>query len=374
MSLLFIGIVIGVIFLAYANGANDNFKGVATLFGSNTTNYTTAIAWATITTFAGSVCSIFLAKMLLKNFTGKGLVPDSVVISPEFVFALAIGAAATVLFATFIGYPISTTHSITGALVGSGLMASSVGVNLAKLGTAFFLPLVLSPFIALTLASILYAILHFVRAKLGITSQSIAFIRKETEAIPSIVQTSSLAANASTKLKIGITEGNEHATYSGSLLGFRFQKMVDIAHIISSGAVSFARGLNDTPKIVALLLGLQVMGVSSGMIIVAVAIAIGGLLNAKKVAITMSRKISTFNDGQGLTALIVTSFLVIISSVLAFPVSTTHVSVGSITGIGLVNRTANKGMISSILLSWVLTLPMAAGISAMSYVVIGYLK
>ena len=370
MSLLFIGIIIGVLFLAYANGANDNFKGVATLFGSDTTNYKTAITWATITTFAGSICSIFLAKILLNKFTGKGLVPDSVVTSPEFVFAVVIGAAATVLFATFIGYPISTTHSITVALVGSGLMASSAGVNLAKLGNTFFLPLLLSPFIALTLAAMLYILFHFVLLKLGITCQSIAFIRKETEAVPSVVQSSGVAINTSTKLKFGISEGNGQEKYSGSLLGIRFQKMVDVAHFISSGAVSFARGLNDTPKIVALLLGLQVMGMPSSMMIVAIAIALGGLLNAKKVAITMSKKISTFNDGQGLTALLVTSFLVIFSSVLAFPVSTTHVSVGSITGIGLVNRTANMGMISTIILSWVLTLPMAAGISAMTYLII----
>ena len=65
-------------FLAYANGANDNFKGVATLFGSGTTSYRSAIRWATFTTFMGSVCSIFLAEQLLKNFSGKGLVPVEV--------------------------------------------------------------------------------------------------------------------------------------------------------------------------------------------------------------------------------------------------------------------------------------------------------
>ena len=55
------------VFLAYANGANDNFKGVATLFGSDTTNYKVAIWWATLTTFAGSICSIALANALLKK-------------------------------------------------------------------------------------------------------------------------------------------------------------------------------------------------------------------------------------------------------------------------------------------------------------------
>ncbi|MHC4182785.1 MAG: inorganic phosphate transporter, partial [Planctomycetota bacterium] len=80
-------------FLAYSNGANDNFKGVATLFGSKTTNYKNAIWWATITTFAGSVASIFFAHALVKTFSGKGLVPQVVSASPEFLTAVAIGSA-----------------------------------------------------------------------------------------------------------------------------------------------------------------------------------------------------------------------------------------------------------------------------------------
>lgn len=103
-------------FLAYSNGANDNFKGVATLFGSRTTNYKYAIWWATITTFAGSMASIFFAHGLASTFSGKGLVPQSVAISPEFLTAVGIGAAITVTVATITGFPISTTHSLTGAL------------------------------------------------------------------------------------------------------------------------------------------------------------------------------------------------------------------------------------------------------------------
>ena len=76
LTLLFLA----TLFLAYSNGANDNFKGVATLFGSGTTNYKRAIAWATLTTLAGSVCSIFLADALVKNFSGKGLVPDALTV------------------------------------------------------------------------------------------------------------------------------------------------------------------------------------------------------------------------------------------------------------------------------------------------------
>jgi PiT family inorganic phosphate transporter len=95
--------------------------------------------------------------------------------------------------------------------------------------------------------------------------------------------------------------------------------------------------------------------------------AVGGLLNARRVADTMSKKISKLNHGQGFTANLVTSLLVIVASKFRLPVSTTHVSVGSIYGIGLVNKTANSREIAKIGLSWLLTLPVAALLSALFY-------
>ena len=110
-------------FLAYSNGANDNFKGVASLLGSRTTSYRTTIVWATVATFGGSICSLFLAQHLLKAFAGKGLVPDQIVGSETFLLAVALGAGITVMAATLLGFPISTTHALTGAMIGSGLSA-----------------------------------------------------------------------------------------------------------------------------------------------------------------------------------------------------------------------------------------------------------
>ena len=85
--------------LAYANGANDNFKGVATLFGSGTTDYRVALRWATATTFAGSLVALALASELLQTFSGRGLVPESVLQTRQFPMAVA-GAAAFTAFLT----------------------------------------------------------------------------------------------------------------------------------------------------------------------------------------------------------------------------------------------------------------------------------
>ena len=65
-------LIASVLFLAYANGANDNFKGVATLLDSSTTGYRKALVWSTVSTFAGSVLAAFFSYGLL---SGKGLVP-----------------------------------------------------------------------------------------------------------------------------------------------------------------------------------------------------------------------------------------------------------------------------------------------------------
>jgi inorganic phosphate transporter, PiT family len=160
------------------------------------------------------------------------------------------------------------------------------------------------------------------------------------------------------------------AKYSGNVFGVSSQNVVDGLHYLSAIAVSFARGLNDTPKIIGLLLVVKALDVRFGMLAVALAMALGGLLNARKVAETMSKKISKMNDGQALTANLVTAFMVLFASRFGMPVSTTHVSVGAISGIGLVNGSADKKMISAILMSWVMTLPIAAAIAAISYVLL----
>ena len=106
--MILILLFIAACFLAFSNRANDNFKGVAPLFGSRTTNYKKAINWATITTFSESVAAIFLAEELVKNFSGKGLVPNELIQTPNFTIAIALGAVISVF---------SATHSLVGALL-----------------------------------------------------------------------------------------------------------------------------------------------------------------------------------------------------------------------------------------------------------------
>ena len=364
---------VATLFLAYSNGANDNFKGVATLFGSGTTNYKAAIAWATVTTFAGSITSLFLAETLLKNFSGRGLVPNELAASPQFVLAVGLAAGLTVMLATVTGFPISTTHGLVGALVGAGLTAVGMNVNFATLGTLFFLPLLASPLVAVGLGVVSYVVARGLRVKLGVQKEWCVCVGEVVHLVP-IPQPAGLLTLAPVTVPNISTGPVEQCRqqYKGRFLGGSVQRGLDFIHFLSAGSVGFARGLNDTPKIVALLLVIKTFDIKFGMLLVAVAMAIGGLLNAKRVAITMSKRITPLNPGQGFTANLVTSALVILASRFGLPVSTTHVSVGSLFGIGLITREANVRVVTNILLSWVLTLPIAAVLSAMIYTIVTF--
>ncbi|HEU5246584.1 MAG TPA: anion permease [Candidatus Udaeobacter sp.] len=356
-------------FLAYSNGANDNFKGVASLFGSHTCNYRTAISWATVTTFAGSIMSIFLAQGLLKKFSGKGIVPDHFVGSEYFLLAVAIGAGLTVIIAALTGFPISTTHALTGAIMGCGFVAVGLQVNLSALGKGFVLPLLLSPVLAIAVAGALYILFHALRVATGTTKEWCICIGAEERIVAMPQPSSSFALRGVTSpitLKVD-EQQNCRERYAGSLLGVGSQQIMDAGHFLSAGTVSFARGLNDTPKIVALLLLWKARDIRWGFAAIGVTMAIGGLLNARKVAETMSRKITAMNHGQGFTANLTTAILVVVASLFGLPVSTTHVSVGSLFGIGLTTGKANLRMMTAIVLSWLVTLPCAAILAGSAY-------
>lgn len=359
-------IFISVCFLAYSNGANDNFKGVASLFGSGTCGYRTAISWATIATFAGSVTALFLAQALIKKFSGKGLVPDTLVASPQFVLAVACGAGATVLLATWLGFPISTTHGLTGALVGAGLASSASAVNFALLGKTFVMPLLVSPLLAVATGGLVYVLFRFVRLRLGVTKEMCvcAGVEQLTVSVPQTNGT--FAVQALPAVTVSVDQPKTCTQrYTGTVLGVNAGHLLDSLHFVSAGAVSFARGLNDTPKIAGLLLVASALHIRWGLVATAVAMAVGGFLNARRIAETISHKITGMNTGQGFAANLSTAALVTTASFHGLPVSTTHVSIGALLGMGMVTGQTKWKPVMGVLASWVITLPCAALLSAM---------
>ena len=301
-------------FVAFTNGANANFKGVASLYGSGTTTLRGALHWGTATTFAGSIAAMFWAQGLIKKFGGRGIVPDELAESSAFVSAVALGAALTSFLATRLGFPVSTTHALVGSLLGAGLAGSGSSVQFAALGKNFVYPLLFSPIVAMVLGAVVYQVLRL------------------TKLIP------------------------DSRT-----------RTIDVLHYISTGAASFARGLNDTPKIVALLMVAPGVSVVWGSLAVAIMIAVGALFDAKNVAETLAKKVTDMNAGQGFAASLVTAGLVTTASFHSLPVSTTHVSVGSLTGIGASTRQVHWPKVAEILMAWVCTVPCGALAAACAY-------
>jgi len=372
-------LVLAVLALAFANGANDNFKGVATLHGCGRLGFKSALTYATVTTLAGSFAALLLGTHLVATFSGKGLVPNELVGEPSFVLAVATGAAATVLLATRFGLPISTTHALIGALVGGGLVAAGSEVNLSRLLSTAMLPLLISPLAAFALTWGLYQLARRGRTLLRIDEHScVCFTTDSKQAELNMASANEVAYHTAYRSNVGsLANGAATAALvmhvagcpsssSSRTLRVDARTVLNVGHFLSAGAVGFARGVNDTPKIVALLAVGTVLGMNQAVVLVAVAIALGGLLQARRVAQTLSHEITAMNDGQGFAGNAVTAFLVLVASRFGMPVSTTHVSVGALFGIGAANGSGRRQMILAILGSWLITLPLATAFAAIT--------
>lgn len=367
-----IAVAFAVFWLAWSNGANDNFKGVATLYGCGAASFRTALRWATGATVLGSLASVLLAHTLIKRFSGHGLIPDEI-ITPAFLGAVAAAAGVTVLLATWIGMPTSTTHALTGALVGAAVTADWHSVNWQTLATKFAQPLLLSPILAVGLTLMVYPFLSWLRKRTGVERQTCICIG---QCAPQPVQLSAEGIMARSADGLTIEIGDESQCverYDGNFVGMNAHTAVNGIHYASGAAVCFARAVNDTPKIAALLLACVALDPQArltstgGLLIVAFAMAAGGWLQSRKVAETMSKRITDLNPGQGLTANLITAALVLGASRLGVPVSTTHVSCGSIFGIGLVNRKRQWSTIAAIAVTWLTTLPLGMALGAMFF-------
>ncbi len=356
-----------VFFLAFSNGANDNFKGVATLRQSRYYSFGRAVTWAAVWTALGSVAGIWFAAKLLPIFSGAGLI-HSGIDAESFLVAVGGGAALTVFVAVKIGMPISTTHALAGALTGTALLAGGwSNFHPGVLGMTVFLPLLLTPLAAMGLTwstfPLLRRIFSVTRTCICVTpaQMSPALVGAETLAMPSQPTPGDLLPS------ITIDTAAACAVHSP---GAKWRTDVnEVLHWFSGGLISFSRGMNDTPKIAALLL-LPALGVATGTAFagVAVAMLLGGTLAVRRVAKTVSEDVTDIQPVEGTGANLVTAALVTLASPLGLAVSTTHTAVGSIFGVGLSQPDRTNGRkVREILLAWLFTLPMGGLLGSALY-------
>lgn len=337
--------------LAWVNGANDVSRGVATLAGSGTASARRAILWGTLWTVVGGAAALLWGSALIKTF-GTDLVAPG--FTPSWTFAASVlgGACSWVALASYRGWPVSTTHALLGGLVGSVLATVGVeGLRVAAVSYKAVLPLLVSPFLAILLCAVLMSMVRLVRWQVR-RSQKKSGQRKPFSQSP----------HSESNLMPGQTTCRAWTTL----------------HWISSGVTSFARALNDVPKIAAFvsvavvmtpggipLETATIMGVT--IIMVTAVMGVGSIWGGRRVLQMLAHRVAAVESSTGLVANFGTSVLVLGATPFGLPVSTTHVSAGSLMGIRWVGRARPEvDALNGMLIAWLVTIPAAAVVGALT--------
>lgn len=342
-------IALPVLALAWVNGANDVAKGVSTLIGSGVSKPSRAIWWGTLWTLCGGLAAVLWGAKLASAFGGGYLAPGFAW-NADFIFGALSGAFCWVLLATRFGLPVSTTHALLGGTVGAALVvAGPAGVQAGVIASKAFLPLALSPLLAIGLCWLLLLVGRWVGERVPAWR-------------PGCCPQADWRANPFACARVS-TPAERFAA-----------RLWTVLHWLSSGATSFARGLNDVPKIAAFFIVALAAGgaapVASAPLLtfalVSVSMALGSLWGGLRVAEVLAYRVARMDAAQGMTANLGTSLLVLAASPLGLPVSTTHVSAGALFGIrwGAHQPPAEKDALRWILFAWLVTLPVAGMIAA----------
>jgi len=353
--------------LAYANGANDVSRGIATLVGSRVTDYRRALIWGTVWTFAGSALAIVVSIALVKTFTRGVLTETSNIGDTGRVLAISVMIAASlwVFLATRTGLPVSTTHAIVGSLCGAGSFA--LGTDGILWGSVFgkiVLPMVISPLVSMMLA---YVSTPLVLLGLSGWGGHCFCVFPARSALLTVEPSGTVQM---TTMQPGLVAAVDvpacDTPAEPRILSLRMGP--NTFHWLTAGWTSFARGLNDAPKVTALMVGYMLLSGETGIGLewvfatVALSMTAGAYLNGRRVTASLAEKVTRMDHLQGFSANLITSILVTVAAHFGLPVSTTHVSTSAIVGMGLHNgvRSINWKMVSEMLTAWVVTAPLSA--------------
>jgi PiT family inorganic phosphate transporter len=361
--------------LAYANGANDVSKGIATLVGSGVTHYRRAILWGTAWTVFGGLLAAFVSAEMVKTFTNGVLAEAPETHGPALALSVMAGAILWIMFATWTGLPVSTTHAITGALAGAGFMAlGKDGILWGSLFHKIALPLAISPVVALTLS---YLMAPAVRWSLSGWKGHCVCVFPAQSALLTVQQDGGVRM-VPTQQGLAAAVDAPACDTGPKVLALRMGP--DTFHWLTSGLTSLARGLNDAPKIAALMMGYTLLagdaasaGMTPAFLLAALGMGAGSLCQGLRVTETLAEKVTKMDHLEGFSANLTTSLLVTVAARFGLPVSTTHVSTGAIIGMGVHTgiRQINWNMVYGMAGAWVITLPVSALLAAGGYFVLG---
>ena len=327
-DLVLVIVVVTALAFDFTNGFHDTANVVATSISTRAASPRIAVLFAALLNFAGAFISVAVAATIAEAIV------DQIVITPTVIFAGLIGAIAWNLFTWFFGLPSSSSHALIGGVVGATLVAAGSGAVFGQgLVDKVLIPALIAPTLAFAVAAVAIIISYRIVGRLR----------------PGPVTR-----------------------------GYRF------GQLISGGMLAIAHGTNDAQKtmgVITLALiahGDLVPGSSPPFWVIfsaASAIALGTYTGGWRIIKTMGSRIIKMDAAQGFSAQGAGAAVILTSTHFGFPLSTTQVISGGVMGAGAGKRLSavRWGVAGNIVGAWILTLPGAALIGALTFLAVDLL-
>jgi len=396
-------------FMAWGVGANDVANAMGTSIGSGAVTIKQAIFIAAIFEFSGA----FLAGGQVTATIRKGIIDAQLAAaSPELLvwgmLASLLAAAVWLLIASKLGWPVSTTHSIVGAIVGFAIVAISFdAVKWDKVGS-IVMSWIVSPVMAGTIAFLLFVSVQrlilnadnplqnakryvpFYMFLVGFIISLVTLFKGLTHVgiELSTLQSYTLAAAVGVVVMlIGIAYIKRLKFDPSANRDFHFanvEKVFAVLMIATACAMAFAHGSNDVANAIGPLAAVIGVVEHGGQVaqksalpvwilfLGGIGIVVGLLTYGHKVIATVGTGITQLTPSNGFSATLAAAITVVLASGTGLPISTTHTLVGAILGVGLARGIAalNMKIVRSIFMSWLITLPAGAILSIVFFLIL----
>lgn len=386
------------LFMAWGIGANDVSNAMATSVGSRALTLKQAILVAAVFEFAGAV----LAGGAVTSTIRKGIVEaDAIAGEPQLLIfgmlASLLAAGTWLLIASRKGWPVSTTHSIVGAIVGFAAVGIGVeAVKWTKVGT-IVASWVVSPIVAGTLAFLLFTTVQ----KLVLEQRNP--LEQARRWVPMYMFLAGFTITLVTLFKglkhVGIELSTEHAYLLAAGMGviialigkffisrikvdpeadraFHFatvERVFGVLMVITACAMAFAHGSNDVANAigpVAAVVSVATTGEVGQasplpnwiLLLGGIGIVVGLATFGRHVMRTVGENITHLTPSRGFAAELAAATTIVVASGTGLPISTTHTLVGAVLGVGIARGIAaiNLAVVRDIFLSWIITVPAGA--------------
>jgi len=406
--LLGMAVVLG-LFMTWGIGANDVANAMGTSVGSGAITVTGAIIIAAVFEFSGAaIAGGNVTTTIRSNIVDLATFAD---MPGELVLGMLsalFAAGAWLLIASWRGWPVSTTHSIVGAIIGFALVSAGFSaVNWSKVG-AIAASWVISPLIG---GAIAFALKLSVRSLILETDHPVSSAKRWGPVyvflVGFVISLITLFKGLKhLNIELSVTMSFVYATLIGLVVGAigwilikrvhvddaashdvniaRVERIFTPMMIFTACAMAFAHGSNDVANGVGPLAAVVGMVGSAGevaaesalplwiLLLGGVGIVLGLATYGFRVMETIGRRITPLTPNRGFCATLAASATVVLASRTGLPVSTTHIAVGAVMGVGLARALDQVSfrVFLNIVASWLVTLPLAAGLAALSFVVL----